>query len=134
MTLLIDASAIINLLIAQGSKALKKTRGNFALDLTGYEIGNTIWRLCLLERKIAPSEASELLASAIGLLGQLQQIRLEDLNSSHILDIGVSKRITFYDASYVVAAETRRLTIVTDDESLARVAKEYAPTKRSVEI
>lgn len=134
MTLLFDASAITNLIIAHGSKALKKTIGNFALDLTGYEIGNTVWRLCRLERKLVPSEASELLASAVDLLGRLQQIRLEDLNSNHILDIGVSKRITFYDASYVVAAETRRLTIVTDDERLARIAKEYAPTKRSVEI
>lgn len=134
MTLLFDASAITNLIIAQGSKALRKTRGNFALDLTAYEIGNAIWRLCLLERKIGLSEASELLGSAVDFLGQLQQIRLEELNSNHILDIGVSKRITFYDASYVVAAETRRLTIVTDDERLARAANEYAPSKRSVEI
>ncbi len=134
MALLLDASAITNLIIDQGSRVLKKMRGNFALDLTGYEIGNAIWRLCLLERKVAPSEASELLASALDLLGQLRQIRLEDLNSKRILDIGVSSRVTFYDASYVVAAETEQLTIVTDDERLLTVAREYVPTERSVQI
>ena len=134
MTLLFDASAITNLMIAQGSKVLGKTRGNFALDLTGYEIGNAIWRLFLVERRIDSSEASELLGTAIDLLGQLRQVRLEELNSSRILEIGVSKRITFYDASYVVAAETKRLTVVTDDAGLARAAKEYVPTKHSLEI
>ncbi len=134
MPSLFDASAITNLIIARGSKALAKTRGNFALDLTGYEIGNTIWRLCLLEKKIAPADASELLRSAVDLIALLRQIRLDDLDPARILDIAVSKRITFYDASYVAAAEAKRLTVVTDDEGLARVAREYVPTQRSVEI
>lgn len=134
MPLLFDASAITNLIIARGSGVLKKTKGNFVLDLTGYEIGNALWRLCLLERKIAPSEASELLASAVDLLGKLGQIRLEDLNSNRILAIGVAERITFYDASYVAAAEASRLTIVTDDGALARAAKEYVSTERSAAI
>ncbi len=134
MPLLFDASAITNLIIARGSKVLKKTGGNFALDLTFYEIGNALWRLCLMERKITHSEASGLITSAVDLLGRLGQIRLEDLNSNRILDIGIAKRITFYDASYVAAAEARRLMIVTDDEVLTRAAKEYVSTERSAAI
>jgi predicted nucleic acid-binding protein len=134
VALIFDASAITNLIIARGSSALSKTKGNFALDLTGYEIGNAAWRLCLLERKLSSSEAAELLGSAVDFLGRLHQIRLEDLNSNRILDIAVSKRITFYDASYIAAGETSRLTIVTDDEKTARAANEYTSSKRSVEI
>ena len=68
------------------------------------------------------------------LLGQLHTIRLEDLDAKRILDIGISSRITFYDASYVVAADAKRLTMVTDDGRLAKITKELVQTKRSTEI
>lgn len=131
MPLLFDASAITNLILAKGSSVLKNTRGNFALDLTGYEIGNALWKLCALEKKIESSGASLLLKSSVDLMGHLEKIRLEDLNSDRIMDIGISKRITFYDSSYVVAAEAKHLTLVTDDAVLARAAKDYVVTERS---
>jgi len=132
--MLFDASAITNLIISGGRRALKKTAGHFTLDLTGYEIGNAVWRLCSLERKLNHAEASELVESAVDLLGQLHQVRLEELDARRILDIGISNRISFYDASYVVAADAKRFTIVTDDGQLAKIAKEYVQTKRSTEI
>jgi predicted nucleic acid-binding protein len=131
--LLFDASAVANLIVARGSKALATTRGSFSLDLTGYEIGNAIWRLCLLEKKMTPTEASELLGSAVDFLGLLGRISFEELDFNRILKISLSKNLTFYDASYVVAAEMKRLTLVTDDEDLLKAGEEYVSTQRSTE-
>jgi predicted nucleic acid-binding protein len=129
--LIFDASAITNLIVTRGSKALPRTKGNFALDLTGYEVGNAIWRLCLLEKKITRTEASELLTAVIDFLNLLQLIILEELDPNRILDVAMSRRLTFYDASYLVAAQTKHLTLVTDDEDLSNAAKEYARAERS---
>lgn len=132
--LLLDASAVVNLILQRGSKALTTTRENFSLDLTGYETGNALWRLCRLERKITRDEASAFLGTATDFLTHLRQIPFEELDPNRILDIAISERLTFYAASYIVASETKRLTLVTDDEELLKVAKEYVTTQRPAQI
>lgn len=131
MPLLLDACAVINMILRRGSQALASARNNFALSLTSYEAGNAVWRLCLLERKITRSEALALVTTATDFLNLLQQIHFQDLNPNRILDIAISKRLTFYDASYIIAAETRRLTLVTDDRGLFEVAKQYVDVQPS---
>ena len=134
MAFLFDASAVTNMIIVRGRKALTRTNGNFSLDLAGYEIGNAVWRLCLLEKKISHEEASDLLDSAADFLTMLRRIRFEDLNPGRILEVGLARRLTFYDASYLVAAEALELTLVTDDEKLSEAAKGYVPTHRSTQV
>ena len=134
MALLFDTGALANVIIERGSKALGLTKGNFALDLTGYETGNALWRLCCLDRKITQEEASAFLRAATDFLGLLEQITFADLDANQILELAISKRITFYDASYIVSAQTKRLTLVTDDEDLSTVANAYVMTQRSTEI
>jgi predicted nucleic acid-binding protein len=119
------------MILRRGSQALASARNNFALSLTSYEAGNAVWRLCLLERKITRSEALALVTTATDFLNLLQQIHFQDLNPNRILDIAISKRLTFYDASYIIAAETRRLTLVTDDRGLFEVAKQYVDVQPS---
>lgn len=63
MAFLFDASAIVNIILQRGSNALPTARDNFALDLTNYETGNAVWRLCLLERKLTHDEASAFLGT-----------------------------------------------------------------------
>ncbi len=57
MPLLFDASALANVIIDRGRKALEVTKGNFALDLIGYEAGNALWRLSSKEKKTTQEEA-----------------------------------------------------------------------------
>jgi len=132
--LLFDASAIANLVIRRGRNALALTKGNFALDLTGYEAGNALWRLCALERKITHEEAEAFLLTVAGFLGLLRLVSLAEIDLKRILSLAVSKRLTFYDSSYIAAAEAKRLTLVTDDEALAKVAEDYVETETSNEV
>ena len=131
MPSLFDASALANLIIKRGQRALELTKGNFALDLTGYEVGNALWRLCLLEKRISHEEADGFLSTVSDFLNLLQIISFAELDSKRILSLAISKRLTFYDASYIVAAETKRITLVTDDEDLTEIAEEFVETKTS---
>ncbi len=110
------------------------TKGHFALDLTGYEAGNALWRLCLLEKKVTEEEAYTFLSTLSGFLNLLQTISFAELDSKRILSVAISKRLTFYDASYIAAAETKSLTLVTDDATLAKAADEFVETKKSTQV
>ena len=134
MQLLFDASALANLVIRRGRNALAATKGNFALDLTGYEAGNALWRLCALEKKITVEEAKAFLDAIAGFLSILTLISFAEVDPKYILSLAVSKRLTFYDASYLAAAEARRLTLVTDDEALTRAAEQFVETKNSTQV
>ena len=52
MPYLLDASALLNIIVSRGQKALDVVRGHFVLDLTSYEAGNTLWRLSVLSEQI----------------------------------------------------------------------------------
>ena len=134
MTLLFDASALANLIIKRGQRALEVTKGNFSLDLAGYEIGNALWRLCLLEKKISQDEAEGFLSTVSDFLGLLQLVSFAELDPKRIFNLAFSERLTFYDASYVVAAETMTMTLVTDDDRLSEVAGQFVETRSSTKV
>ena len=134
MPLLFDASALINLMMRGSGKVLSSTRNSSVLDLTQYEIGNAVWRLCALERKLTGDEASTLLGTATDLFEQLGRVSFHELNADRILEIAISDKLSFYDASYVVAAELKRMTLVTDDAELREPARKYVSVQRSTAI
>jgi predicted nucleic acid-binding protein len=133
VALLFDASAIMNLILKRGHDALASARGNYALDLTGYETGNAVWRLSSLEEKITIEEAHEFLSSVVDFLGLLRTIKFEELDCDRVLDVATQQRLTFYDAAYLVAAESKNLTLTTDDEALGKAAQKYVASKESTE-
>ena len=134
MTLLFDASALANLIIKRGQRALEVTKGNFSLDLAGYEIGNALWRLCLLEKKISQDEAEGFLSTVSDFLGLLQLVSFAELDPKRVFNLAFSERLTFYDASYVVAAEIMTMTLVTDDDRLSEVAGQFVETRSSTKV
>lgn len=51
MKKLYDTSAMLNLILKKGSQSLSVLSGQAVLDLTIYEIGNSIWKLSDLQKK-----------------------------------------------------------------------------------
>jgi len=102
--------------------------------LTGFEVGNAIWRLCLLEKKISQEEAYAFLSTVSDFLSLLETIPLAELDSRRILNLAIENRLTFYDASYIAAADFRKLTLVTDDATLAVAAEKFVKTKKSTQL
>ncbi len=87
-----------------------------------------------MEKKLTSEEASTLLGTATDLQEQLGRVPFQELDANRILEIAISDKLTFYDASYVVGAELKRMTLVTDDAELREVARKYVSVQRSTAI
>lgn len=85
-----------------------------------YEIGNSIWRNPLLTDK----DATEAVVSFLRLgLDLLQPTRERVIRSMEIAGL---RKATFYDASYLQAAEELKTTLLTADQIQLRACKGIA--------
>lgn len=126
---LFDASALINIVISKGSRALKLLDGQSILDLTIYEVGNSIWKLTRV-KKISNDQASSLLDSFLLLMRHLKVLNIDGMEKS-IKEFSMEKGLSFYDASYLIASGARGLILVIDDNALAKIASKYTKVIKS---
>lgn len=122
MPSIFDASSLTNLILTRGGKALDLLRGHCVLDLTLYEVGNALWRMQRMRTRLSSADARALMAVATHVTSRMDLVSLPDLDPQQVLDLGTREGITFYDAAYIVCAAKRKLDLVTDDDSLAKVA------------
>ncbi|MEM2240272.1 MAG: type II toxin-antitoxin system VapC family toxin [Candidatus Bathyarchaeia archaeon] len=126
---LFDSSAIINLC---GEKRIDKLFEGWTLNLAFYELGNAVWKQTYIHRTITPEEASKLLDTLTEVFINMKKPEKE--NGLETLKIAVREGLTYYDAAYIQAAVENKLTLVTDDEMLYRVAKKFVKTMKSNEL
>jgi len=132
---LFDASALVNLLVSRGSAALDLMRGNDILDLTLYEVGNAVWKLCTLRGKISPAEADSLLGALVRTaMDHMNLIRISRVDHMSISGLARAERLSYYDAAYLSAARERKRELVTDDVRLTTVASKFINVKRSSDL
>jgi predicted nucleic acid-binding protein len=118
-----DANAIVNLATQGGSKAIYAVEQGFGLALTFFEIGNSIWKLHSLFKKLSNEEAQDLLEGSLGLFYKLNLITFDTKDAIEIEKLARSRKITFYDSCYLYASKKNKSPLVTDDEKLARAAR-----------
>jgi predicted nucleic acid-binding protein len=108
---LLDASVIYPLLDYIDKVDVKEV---YILDLTFYEVGNAIWKDYRIHKKIKdPFILAKLFHE---LLKKFNVLR--DLPMQEVIRVAVERGLTYYDASYVFAAFSRGLTLVSDDKDL----------------
>ena len=120
---LMDASSIGVLLGRMKEKAVEFLEGTVTLDLALYELGNFIWKECVLKRIISRKEALERIEDLVKILGlmDLEKLEKEDVGSTMILAVDLD--LTFYDASYLYIAKSRNMILITEDKELLEKAK-----------
>jgi predicted nucleic acid-binding protein len=123
MRAIFDASAIVNLATLGGSKATKAVEQGFGLALSFYEIGNSIWKLHSLLKKLSHEQAQALLEVSLGLFNELNLLNLSAKDAIEIEKRSNKLKVTFYDSSYLYSSKQYNLPLVTDDQKLARAAK-----------
>jgi len=121
---LLDASSLLNVIGRLGESALRGLRGCSILDLTVYEVGNGVWSLVYLHREIDYEGGLKLMKAVVRLLAELRVIDIGE-KVLEAYDLTIKEGLTFYDASYLVAAQSMGLTLVTDDAKLAEKAEKY---------
>jgi len=129
---LLDASALIPLLSEFGKKLIVKGRETrlFTIDLTVYEVGNSLWKLSTLLRSISLEDSAKLIDALGDLITTeiIEVIMFTELNLARTLRMAKEGGITFYDSSYILAAKERDAILVTDDAKLRDVARKHVKT------
>jgi predicted nucleic acid-binding protein len=121
---LFDSSAIAITLKRMREKSVEVLEGEVTLDLASYELGNAIWKGCVLEKLMSSEEAAD---KAGGIAKILEIMRMERMGFGggfgEAMELAIGLRLTFYEASYLYMAKSRALTLVTEDEELYGKAK-----------
>ncbi len=129
---LLDASALVPLVTRRGKRLLIEASSEniITTDLAIYEACNSLWKLAALLKAISLEEALDVAAALKDLSANkiIQTITFNKLDFSRILERAYKERLTFYDASYIVAAEDIKATLVTEDERLRIAASRYVKT------
>jgi predicted nucleic acid-binding protein len=121
MKYLFDSSAIFR---AIKENKIELLTGNYTLELARYELGNIIWKDCILHAKVSEQEAKMMAKTIIHVLNIVDLIEIAG-SEEEILDSAIRLKITFYDASYAYFAKIKDLRLITED---ARLIKKIAPT------
>jgi predicted nucleic acid-binding protein len=120
MKCLFDSSAIFR---AIKENKIEFLAGNYTLELTRYELGNIIWKDCVLHAKVSEQEAKMLATSIKHTLTIMNVMEITD-SEEEILETAIKLKITFYDASYVYFAKIKELKLITED---LRLIKKITP-------
>jgi len=126
---LFDTSAIINLC---GSQNVEPLFNGQTLWLSFYEIGNAVWKQVRLQKKMSIKEGKTVLKTISDIFNAMKKISNE--NPEEVLQLANKTNLTFYDTVFLVAAKTNKLTLVTDDKKLEKIAKEYVPVESTRDL
>jgi predicted nucleic acid-binding protein len=130
---LYDTSALLDIIIKNGSNALKLLKSQNILDLTIYETGNVIWKLAHVKKNITSEQACKMLESFLLLRPHMNILEITGMEEK-VKNLSIDTGLTFYDSAYVVAAKQSGLVLVTDDAVLAKVAAKHITVMGSDDI
>ena len=123
MKKLFDASAIILLTKNHPHEAPELLKHEHLLDLTLYEIGNTIWKINKLYKKGDRNTALESIEQAYYLTSLMNIHAIENRQTYiSIMENALQYNLTYYDAAYLTTAQRHKLTLVTEDKQLEKAA------------
>ena len=112
---LIDTSALYPLIRRLKLKIIDILEELAVLDLTFYEIGNTIWKEYRRGLITNPYRTMEMFSK---ILEHVEKIEIKPECLTEILEIALKYNLTFYDASYLYASRKHELTLITEDKDL----------------
>jgi len=121
--LLFDSNAIYRLIRETPEKALGTLIESATIYLAYYELGNALWRECLLLKRISVEEAEKSLNLMYSMLERMQVASLENEGGKQVLQTAYKFNLTFYDSAYLVEAEKSGRALVTDDNKLVKAAE-----------
>lgn len=129
MRYLLDASALVPLVVGRGKRLMAEASRTdlVTTDLAIHEACNALWKLARLLDRISIEDALEVAVTIKDLAarGITEAFDFRRLDIPRTLKMAHEERITFYDASYIVAAESMEATLVTEDEKLRRAASRF---------
>lgn len=132
MKYLLDASALLPLVARRGKQlTVEASREDLiTTDLAIYEACNSLWKLSKLLKSISIEDAADVVVTIkeLAIRGMIKPINFTKLDFSNTLQIAYGEGLTFYDASYIIAAKAVEAILVTEDEKLQKTAGKFVKT------
>lgn len=86
-----------------------------APQLWRYELGNILWKTVRFGNL-----AADFAVECLDVASELLEESVVDLDWQQTLEVAIEHNISYYDASYVALAQSRGLTLFTQDRKLVR--------------
>jgi predicted nucleic acid-binding protein len=125
---LLDTSSLLLLTRSElGPQSMKFRiiQNSRVLDLTTYEAGNGIWKESELLKTLSSEETQKLADSLSLILSDLERSSVQPSEFTQVLNLAKSERRTFYDSSYIYVAKRDKMTLVTEDQNLSKIARKH---------
>jgi predicted nucleic acid-binding protein len=129
---LLDASALLPLVTRSGKKLIAEAACAelITTDLAIHEACNGLWKLATLLKTLTLKDAQDIATVLNELTAKnlIQTISFASIDLAHTLDIAQKAQVTFYDASYIAAAQNIKATLATEDQKLLKAANKFVRT------
>ena len=87
-----------------------------------------------MQKKLSTEDVNSLLDVIAKLTKRTKQIGGAEIDLVSLMDTARTERITFYEAAYLTGARDRKLSLVSDDNGLLRLALKYIDVQSSSEL
>ena len=135
MNYLLDASSLLFFIRSTNDeRKMSVIKESKVLDLTYYEIGNAVWKESSLIKSLSGANLEKVVEALNYCFAYMESISLAPVDLAGILEIARKEKLTFYNSSYLYAAKKNNLTLVTEDEKLARASKRYTRTRNVLSL
>jgi len=132
---LFDASAFIFLIKkANVQTTFQQLQNLLILDLTVYEVGNTLLQENNLTKFLTPKEIETLEKVSQIILSRTEKILNQTISLQQIMDIAKTENLSFYASSYIYFAKQNNIQLVTEDKNLRDKAQKYVPTQTTTTL
>ncbi|MCL2643698.1 MAG: type II toxin-antitoxin system VapC family toxin [Candidatus Bathyarchaeota archaeon] len=132
---LFDASAFIFLIKkANVQTTFQHLQNLLILDLTVYEIGNTLLKENQLTKFLTQKETETLEKVTQLILSKTEKILNQDTTFQQIMEIAKTENLSFYDSSYIYFAKQQNIQLITENQNLKDKATKYVQTKTTLTL
>ncbi|MGD6809719.1 MAG: type II toxin-antitoxin system VapC family toxin [Candidatus Bathyarchaeia archaeon] len=132
---LLDASAFIFLIKkANVQTTFQHLQNSLILDLTVYEVGNTLLKESRLTKFLTPQETKTLEKVTQLILTRTEKILNQDVTFQQIMEIAKTENLSFYDSSYIYFAKQKNIKLITEDQTLKEKAQKYAQAQTTTAL
>lgn len=126
MAYLFDSSSVVELLL-RSENAIAVTFDEHLLELTFFEVGNSIRKLCAAEQERSRDDGAALLRVVEGLREELSVYTLADVGTERVYQLARDEGQSFYDCAHIAGAEHADATLVTEDGGQRKTTDGYVP-------
>lgn len=132
---LFDASAFIFLIKkANVQTTFQHLQNLLILDLTIYEVGNTLLKENNLTKFLTQKEITTLEKVTQIILSRTEKILNHTTVLQQIMEIAKTEKLSFYDSSYIYFAKQNNIQFITEDPNLIDKAQKYVPTQTTTTL